>query len=267
VDSNRFQTLLDAYVSRTTTAAETVDLENLLQADAGLRRQFAERLLLEVHLRKAFAAIGPAVPLASGRRRGRRVMVGWLVAASLLISLSGGLLAWLVRGPGQPSQRAAVQAANDVLTGEVHLDGVAVKQLPEEQWFEVAVGAPALIRLADGGRVEIAPASKALIHGRHDKVRQAVELERGSGKFSVPAGAGQFRVETAVGNVTVLGTEFSVTLESRARGEGKRSRSRTSMTVVVTEGSVTVDSGGKSYVVGAGERRVFPERMKREDDD
>jgi ferric-dicitrate binding protein FerR (iron transport regulator) len=84
----------------------------------------------------------------------------------------------------------------------------------------------------------------------------------------VTPGGGQFRVETAVANVTVLGTEFSVKLDSRTRGEGKRSgRVRNTLTVAVTEGSVKVDSAGKSYVLTAGERRTFPERAKREEGD
>jgi ferric-dicitrate binding protein FerR (iron transport regulator) len=261
VDSNRFDILLDEYVTGTVASAE---LGQLLQADAALRRQFADRLLLEIHLRKAYAAVAPAPPAVAERSRSWRWAVGWIVAATVLLAVGVGLVSWLKRGP-VPND---VVSGNEVVAGAVWLDGVAVKQLPEEKLFEVAAEAPALIRLADGSKAEIAPASKATIHGARDSVRQAVELERGGGKFTVLRGNGQFRVETAAGSVTVLGTEFSVKLETRSRGEGKRGgRTRTTMTVAVTEGSVKVDSAGKSYVLAAGERRVFPERTKREEED
>jgi ferric-dicitrate binding protein FerR (iron transport regulator) len=261
VDSNRFDILLDEYVSGAAAPAEAAELGQLLQTDAALRRQFADRLLLEIHLRKAYAAAAPTGPIEHKRQRSWRVVVGWMVAAVVLFALGVGLLSWFNRGP-------VTARGNEVLAGEVYLDGVALEQLPEEKPFEVAAEAPAVIRLADGSKAEIAPASKATIHGPRDSVRQAVELERGGGKFAVVPGNGQFRVETAAGNVTVLGTEFSVKLETRSRGEGKRGgRARTTMTVAVTEGSVKVDSAGKSYVLAAGERRVFPERTKREEED
>src|SRR5262249_16687496 len=159
-------------------------------------------------------------------------------------------------------------AVNEVLAGEVRIDGVAIKQVPEERWFDVAAETPAVIRLADGSEAELAPASRAMLHGRRDSIREAVELQRGSGNFKITCGGGQFGVETAVGTVTVLGTEFSAKLESRTRSEGKRgSRPRNLLTVAVTEGSVKVESAGKSYVLAAGERRVFYEGGKKEDDD
>jgi hypothetical protein len=37
--------------------------------------------------------------------------------------------------------------------------------------------------------------------------------------------------------------------------------------VAFIEGSVKVESAGKSYVLAAGERRVFPERTKRDEID
>ncbi|OAI47181.1 hypothetical protein AYO44_10025 [Planctomycetaceae bacterium SCGC AG-212-F19] len=263
MDSNRFEWLLDRYLGGTATAPEAADLEGLLKADANLRRQLTDRLLLEVQLHKAFAGIAPSAVVEPQRRRVLASVNGWLVAAVVLVGVGIGLVAWKSQqGP------AVAIAANEVLAGEVRVDGVAIKQIPEERWFDVAAEAPAVIRLVDGSEAELAPASRAMLHGRRESVREAVELQRGAGKFKITSGGGQFRVETSLGNVTVLGTEFTAKLESRSRGEGKRStKTRNTLTVAVAEGSVKVDSAGKSYVLAAGERRTFYEGGKKEEDE
>jgi ferric-dicitrate binding protein FerR (iron transport regulator) len=166
-----------------------------------------------------------------------------------------------------------------VVAGDVRVDGVSLKQVPEEKWFDVASEGPAVLRLADGSQAEIAAGSKAIIHAPDDGVRQAVGLDRGGGNFKVLPGPRQFRVETALGSVTVLGTEFSVKLDTKAKLDRKRSgnekpsrgsekpgRGRATLTVAVVEGSVKVECQGKSHVLTAPEQRVFPETSKKEDD-
>ncbi len=264
MDPNRFEILLDRYLSGPLAPEEAAELERLLQADAKLRRQFADHFLLEVQLYKAYAGITPALPLDANPTRRLGPLLGWLVAAVVLLGMGIGLASWL--GRGSPSPAPSVASINEVVTGEVRIDGVALKQLPEDKWFDVAGESTAAIRLADGSQAEVSPGSKAMIHGRRDGIRESIELERGGGKFKVkPAGEG-FRVETAAGSVTVLGTEFSVKLETRGKGDGKR-KGRATLTVAVTEGSVKVESAGKSYVLSAGQRRTFPERREVEDDD
>jgi ferric-dicitrate binding protein FerR (iron transport regulator) len=68
----------------------------------------------------------------------------------------------------------------------------------------------------------------------------------------VTHGLGQFRVETPVGAVTALGTEFSVRLRPAGRDKGNLW-----MAVNVTDGSVQVDAGNKSFKLSVGDRRVF----------
>jgi hypothetical protein len=166
---------------------------------------------------------------------------------------------------------AAPTAWDDVIRLVEHPSVVAVGETGlDRHWnytpFPVASDAPAAIRLVDGSAVELAPATKARLLGKHDGVRQAVELGRGAGKFKVVAGGGTFRVETAMGNVSVLGTEFSVKLEPRSRREGRKRGGRLLLSVSVTEGSVSVRAEGKNTVLRAGENRVFG-RERREDDD
>jgi ferric-dicitrate binding protein FerR (iron transport regulator) len=265
MDTNRFEFLLDRYLNGPASPEEAAELQRLLQGDAELRRQFADRFLLEVQLHKAYAGIVPALPLDSRPHR-HWLPVGWSVAAAVLLVVGMSMFAWFTRSDPAPPA-TPVASINTVLAGEVRIDGVALQQLPEEKWFEVVGDAPAVIRLADGSQAEVAPASKAMIHGRRDGVREAVELERGGGQFKVKPGSAAFRVETAVGNVTVLGTEFSVKLDSRGKGESKRNKVRTTLTVAVTEGSVKVESLGKSYVVTAPEQRTFPEITRKEKED
>jgi ferric-dicitrate binding protein FerR (iron transport regulator) len=267
---DRFESLLDQYLNRAA-PAETAELERLLQGDAALRRQLADRFLLEVQLYKVFAGVTSSIPAAREDRPARPPVFRWLVAALVLLAVGLGLFFFLGRGPAT--------AANQVLAGDVWVDGVAVQQLSEEKWFEVAAEGPALIRLADGSEAKIAPTSKAVIHGRRDAMRQAVELERGGGNFKVVSGGGQFRVETTLGSVTALGTDFSVNLETRGRDDKRRDdrkrddkkrpgkKEKLVLAVAVIEGSVKVEAAGKSYVLAAGERRTFSEGGRREEDD
>jgi ferric-dicitrate binding protein FerR (iron transport regulator) len=151
-----------------------------------------------------------------------------------------------------------------VVSGKVSVDGTAVQQLPIDKWFEVASDSPAVIRLIDGSSMELTASTRARLPARSD--RQGVELGQGTGRFKVTSGLGAFRVETGLGSVTVLGTEFSVKLEPRGRGESKRARNRLVLSVSVSEGSVRVDADGRKTVLRAGENRVFG-RREREDDD
>lgn len=262
MDNQTPEALFDLYLSGAASTAETAALEAQLAASPQVRRQFADRMLLEVHLHKAFASIAPAaLPAAPRWSTPRR---RWLAAAVLLLAVGVWAAGWRPRGLA-PRPATPAAAAVELVTGEVRVDGVAVQQVPEDRWFEVAPDAPAVVRLADGSEVELLPASKALIHARSTGARQSFDVERGGGKFKITPAAAQFRVSTAVANVTVLGTEFSVKLDVRGKSEGKRGKVKPILTVAVTAGSVRVDAGAKSAVLAAGERKTF--ELKKDDDD
>src|SRR5262249_49765126 len=141
--------------------------------------------------------------------------------------------------------------ANRVVAGEIRIDGKGVSELPEEKLFEVGGEAPAIVQLDDGSQAELSPPRRASLHGRRGDARQVMELQGGTGKFQVTAGGGQFRIETSAGNVTVLGTEFTVKLQPRSRGEGRRTRNRGRLvlSVSVAQGSVKVEANGTSQVL------------------
>jgi ferric-dicitrate binding protein FerR (iron transport regulator) len=97
------------------------------------------------------------------------------------------------------------------------------------------------------------------VRGKVGDVREVVELTQGRGTFHVAHGAGQFRVETSLGTVTALGTEFTVELRS---GKGKRT-----LRVAVTAGTVEVFNNGKRRVLSAGQRRAFGDDGEQNDRD
>jgi ferric-dicitrate binding protein FerR (iron transport regulator) len=253
MDGGRFSLLLEHFRSGETTPAESAELEQLLRRDPALRRTFAREFLLEVQLRRAFAGVPLPLPAKSIKRRRFRTILPWAAAAVLLVGIGLGLALWL----GRP--------APDTDTGT---PVEVVEKKPEDAVFQVAASDPRTFHLEDGSLAVLNPLSKGVFHGRRGEVRQSVELEQGSGTFHVARGPGRFQVQTSVGTVTALGTEFSVELHARKKRERKRGRAeRVTMTVSVKEGSVRVEVGSRSVVLKAGEMREFRNKPRREEDD
>lgn len=95
---NRFEQLVDSYLIDSMSPADEAELHQQLQGDAGLRKQFAAALLLDVQLRKALAApAAPCLPLPTPRKS-PQVRFAWAAAAALLFS--AGVAAWGVFGRG-----------------------------------------------------------------------------------------------------------------------------------------------------------------------
>jgi len=241
VSDSRFEALLDRYQGGEATPAEVAELVQLLRTEAALRTVFVEHHLLQAQLYKAGAA-GAKDAQVAPRRRSRAVR--WLVAALLLIAVGLGLVSFIAR-PG-----------NEVVAGQVLVDGIPTSRIPDGAEFMVSGSSSAVIQLADGSQATFDPASQAIIRGRSDEIRQGVELTQGGGKFQVAhAGGSRFRVQTPVGSVTALGTEFTVQLEAKQKKTGRREK--LALAVAVTEGSVQVDVAGKSFVLQVGDNRRF----------
>jgi len=242
VSDTRFETLLDRYQSGEATPAEVAELGQLLRTDPALRTVLVEHHLLQAQLYKAGAASAKDAKVVP--RLHHRRLVRWLVAALLLLALGLGLVSVIAR------------LGSEVVAGQVLVDGVPVSRIPDGAEFTVAGSTSAVIRLADGSQAAFDPASKAIIRGRSDEIRQGVELAQGGGKFQVAhADGSSFRVRTSVGSVTALGTEFTVLLEAKPKktGQGKK----LGLAVAVIEGSVQVDVAGKSFVLQVGDNRRF----------
>jgi ferric-dicitrate binding protein FerR (iron transport regulator) len=245
----RFEMLLDRFQGGEATPEELAELEALLRTHPDKRRILVERVLLEVQLYKAFNGIapvqqGPASP----------VRLGWFVpvgsaAAVLLLALS----AWLIFYPYLGTRAGPVSV---IESGQVRAGNAAVSRIASDVPFVVEGTEVAVVRLSDGSRAELDPATEAIVHTRAGAARPVVELAQGGGKFSVPPGQGQFRVETPLGTVAVLGTEFTVRIGTQKNAAGKETPA---LLVAVHSGKVEVHSGGKAHLLAAGGNRVFPE--------
>jgi ferric-dicitrate binding protein FerR (iron transport regulator) len=174
----------------------------------------------------------------------RRVLAGALAATAVLLA---ALWLWpSARGPQLES-------------GHVLVNGVETSRLREGDRFKVVGEGPAVVRLADGSRAELAVSTEAVLRGTVGETRQVFELARGVGQFQVQKGKGAFRVETPSGKVTVLGTEFSVELRPAQSGGDGNMNGRSAMTLVVAVvlGSVQVDWNGGRVTLNAGQRKTF----------
>ena len=176
---------------------------------------FDEALALEALLFAAHREAPDAVSIILGVTRrasdrlARRRPLRWLAAAAVLFAVGLGAVLAIVTRKEHPNK----EHPNKVLAGRVLMDGREVKSVPYGVWVKAADGEEAEILLEDGSNVKLAPASKVRFRGAEKEVRQVVDLHEGEGRFKVEKGNRQFRVETPVGTVTVLGTEFSVKLE------------------------------------------------------
>ena len=240
--------LVDAYLSGDAAPADCAALHEALRSDPAARRRLVERALLEVHLYRACSS-GAAAPQALALARASvrpiwRRPVAYLAAAAAVVLAVGAGLAWRVTHPARQAP------FHEVLSGSILVEGAPRERLQSGDLVRVAGAAPAVVRLTDGSRAELDPSSEVLLKGRVGAARQVVDLERGGGRFSVRPNGGPFRVDTPVGSVTALGTQFTVRLLREDRKEGERRRA---MAVAVAEGSVRVDAGANSRTLAANE--------------
>ena len=87
-----------------------------------------------------------------------------------------------------------------------------VTKLHDGDGLEVGPISAAVITLADRSRLELTPGSMVELRGPTNGLRQLILLSAGTGLFDVSKSQGLFQVETPLGKITVLGTEFTVAL-------------------------------------------------------
>lgn len=157
---------------------------------------------------------------------------------------AAGLAAAVVLAVGLAFALRAPSAA--LLSGRILVDGQPSTTLAVGKPIQ-AVGGSAVLRLEDGSRLELSEESTVRLTPPADGFRQWVALDEGEGRFQVVKGGGQFRVQTPIGHVTVLGTEFSVRVPRRHEA------ARAELAVAVHEGRVQVDHNGRSIMLVAGQ--------------
>ncbi len=176
----------------------------------------------------------------------------WCAAASLLFAAGTGFYFAFVGDHRSPSA-----ISHEVVTGSVRVNGAEATRVPEGATFEVVGQVAAVIQLTDGSRAELAPGTSATIRGRVGQVRQVIALNRGSGRFEIKKGDGQFRVETAVGGVTALGTEFTVSVLSDETTTRDAAAPEAALVVGVIAGNVEVDYADEIYPLALGDDRIY----------
>jgi ferric-dicitrate binding protein FerR (iron transport regulator) len=242
--------------------AELSELDGLLAGNPAAAALFAELTRLEAGLsalteedadrREATRLLegGHRATSARWRRWGTRC------AAAAVLVIVVGLALWRVLLSGPWSDAGLSQVA----AGAVEVSGATVGSVTEGVVFHVRGDRTAILRLRDGSEAELDPGSTAVLRGPGAEARQVVDLREGGGRFAVEPGGGPFRVETPLGRVTVLGTEFSVRLrEEPEEGEGDAmmKTSNAILLVAVVTGAVVVEFGGVKFPLTAGQQRAF----------
>ena len=177
-------------------------------------------------------------------RRSRNTRTRWLAAAASVAAVAVG--AWLV-WPATRVAPATVATLGPVV-GEVELrDGDGPWRtagtggaVTSESTLRTGRGGLAAVAMANGVQVRLDSGTQLAMneHGSARLVGGAVYVDAGSARDQ----AQPFVVDTPVGSVTHLGTQYVARLDGRT------------LDVAVREGRVELRDGGQAFVAGAGER-------------
>ena len=225
MNPQRFDELCDLWRDGLLDEAQARELNDLLRNSDLARERFRVQSRFHGLLHSAVAAamVEMAVDSFSPIRPSRRLWAipkvsesirssKWLMAASLLLAVGGGISAWKIVAdmPTIGPVVASVGESSGVnLTYQQGGDRVAVEagSAIHSAAYDLHAGSMEL-RYPSGARLIIqAPAKFDLTNGSH------VKLERGRLSARIPQEAIGFTVETPTANVVDLGTEFGVSAE------------------------------------------------------
>lgn len=190
-----FHDLACRYAEGTASPEDVRQLDDLLAADAGLRRTFLEILTIDAALEKwATAAEGTLPPV---RRPGLRFVPPW--AAAILVAVGiGGLLTGLAwRQGGQTPVASVIRQIGE------H-DAFRSGRLAVARRYELAAGMLEVMTATGVKVVFEAPATFVF------ESSQRVQLLRGRVAADVPPSGKGFTVVTPSGDAVDLGTSFGV---------------------------------------------------------
>lgn len=230
-----FRALLPALAAGTLAPERRLLLEDHLRECAGCRR-----------VRTAQRDAGTVRPLASRSRQTVFAPPRWALAAALaLVALGAAFwLAPLLPLFGGSRSLATVESIDGQLfqlAGDRAVPLAAGVEVPAGAAVRAAGASGAVLRLADGSRLELAPRSEVAVARARDGLR--VELTRGNVILEAAAQRdGHLYVRTADCQVSVVGTIFAV----HSSPAGSR--------VAVLEGEVRVEHGDALDVLHPGDR-------------
>lgn len=186
------------------------------------------------------AARGEWLALIARRRTARRSR--WLLAAASLLVLAGAGWWWRTQGLGGPSTAAPVVLARvERWSGDARIAGQAASRRDLPAGTVLATADPGgflSFRLTSGVSLRLDAASRVRLVSPG-----AVELQRGAVYIDSPAAAtGAIEVQSELGDVRDVGTQFEVRLEDGA-----------ALRVRVREGQVELRRGERTLQARAGE--------------
>ena len=239
--------LLDVYLFEDVSQEQAAQLQEALEADPAARSRFVRSVFIETglyHLAgREPASLAPNQQRTheAGARRhgppGGTSRLRHLALAAVVLVAIGAAVYHFAR---QDSSRSA-----RLVSGKVLVDGQSRDRIPEGSTLSVTRPTPAVIHLPDGSLATLDPCTQLTLRGRVGRTRQVLHLAAGGGQFRVPHG-GQFRIDTPVGSVTVLGTEFTAML-----------RSPRALFISVVAGTVRFDREGSASILKSGQSRTF----------
>jgi ferric-dicitrate binding protein FerR (iron transport regulator) len=244
-----FQALIPAYLAGALSSARTMLLEDHTRECVPCRKALKEarhgnQAPRQLEVQKARAAVMGS----------RMTTMRWAIAAVLVLGLGMVAWPWVQRFLNSASTlNAIVEAANGNVYKVTNDRTQAVKfgeKLNKGERIRTAKGAGAVVKLADGTRIEMRERAEFSVADNPAGI--TINLERG--QVMVEAAKQRDRklfVQTDDSLVSVTGTIFAVD------GATKGSR------VSVVEGEVHVDHGGKDHVLRAGDQVTTHESIER----
>jgi len=268
---SRIDALVQAFFEGALTASEQAELQRVLSEDARAAEHFAELARLEAGLVEHFrvaresAKAGQVIQRVRGEREHWRYR--WFAAgAAAVLMLSVGSF-WYVAS-GVRNQESAVRGQGSGVSGQG--SGLAPASAGERRKVQAgeAISGENVreVELPDGSLAVLERDARMVVNKPLEGERVSLEQMAGKATFKVVEDDAAFVVRTRVGEVTVLGTEFSV--ELRTGGEGvvandkkgaEKMKFSTIMLVAVASGLVEVNVGGVSYNLLGGQSRAFAE--------
>lgn len=283
---DRSRTLIAKYLEGILASDELAELERMLREDRTVADLFASLTRLESELHACFqqeaniqetmSGLQKAIDTVSLGKKGvwNRPAVWWSAAVVVFVAAGGILFSLGKVDPNPPADNrngiVKMQPKDNppqvdpksakVIAGDVRVNGQLAKTASTGDRLHVVSQQSAVLSLPDGSKAEFETASEFVLRGEMAGMSQVVEMVDGTGTFKVEPTEGGFQVETPVGRVTALGTEFRVKLRTQVDTKERvfPGTNIAALAVLVISGVVEVEVAGKTYTLYAGDDRQFP---------
>lgn len=196
------------------------------------------------------------------RRPSRRWWAGWpaAAAAGIALMLIGFGLASVLQNMQEPSDPIAELLAGDKypqpkLTGD-YVANPTGRDLARGDRVRTAEGEARLV-LGGYSQVDLRPGTEVVLTG--NRKAEAIELVEGSVLCKVEKGIGQFTVQSAMGDVEVVGTEFEVSVIEPNLSDIYARQAKPHLAVSVREGIVKVHGPLQVHTLTKGQQVELPQ--------